>query len=155
MGKPDYSVTSAVYSWEENRQAEALMIQCSAFDYRSYHARFVEEHLGLTDYDLLALPGGSQVLNLVVLPKIRTFFYKMVWFLGKKHHPKKIVLLGHEDCSWYKDYRFGPVHVDLKERQLTDLKTVAKSLHQLLGVPVEIYFASLDDGQVYYTKIDF
>lgn len=155
MGK---DVFTSNLPWKDGRQAEALVIQCSAYDIRPYHLQFVQSQngLGLKEYDLLALPGGVQILTLAhLLSKVQTFFSRIVEFLVRHHNLKKIVILGHEDCAWYKDYRFGPIHIDLKSRQLEDLKAVALALRKSLGVVVEVYFANLTDGKVVYTQIDF
>lgn len=140
--------------WRSDRLAKTLMIQCSGYDIRPYHFQFVTDHLGLVEYDLLALPGGVQLLSLThLLPKVRGFFYRVVEFLIKHHNLTKIIILGHEDCAWYKDFRFGLIHLDLKERQFNDLKVTASALHQNLGVAVEAYFANLKDGKVVYTQV--
>ena len=152
MGKPTFECP---IPWDKGRTAQTLVIHCSAYDIRPYFTEFVDNHLKLKEYDLLALPGGVQILTFAhILPKVRGFFQRIVEFLIKHHDIKKIVILGHEDCAWYKDYRFGPIHLDLKSRQLTDLKEVATNLNQVMGVVVEIYFANIHDGKVTFTKMD-
>lgn len=141
--------------WDDKRRTGTLVIQCSAYDIRPYFAEFIEKHLELKEYDLLALPGGVQILTFAhILTKVRGFFHRVVKFLVKHHDVKKIIILGHEDCAWYKDYRFGPIQVDLKSRQLTDLADVAENLCQVMGVAVEIYFANIHNGEVTFTRMD-
>lgn len=141
--------------WLKGRHVDTLVIHCSAFDFRPFFAEFIEQHLKLGEYDILCVPGGIQVLNVFAFATKRfSFLRKMVEFLVKKHELKRIVILGHEDCAWYRDIRFGPIHVDLTERQFKDLKSTADSLRQELGVTIDLFFGHLTkDQQVAFSAV--
>ena len=132
--------------WKEGRTTQTLVIHCSAYDFRPYFQEFITDGLKLTEYDVLAIPGGIQVLTLAYfLPKLESTVKKMISFLVEKHDLKRIILVGHHDCGWYKDFRFGPVHIDLAKRQLDDLKTVAKQLREVHGLAIEAYYGDVTD----------
>ena len=141
--------------WKTGRKVETLVINCSAWDFRPYFAEFAEKYLKFTEYDHLAVPGGIQILSMAsFFVKLASMMMKWVEFLVTHHGLKKIVILGHDDCSWYKDFRFGPIHVDLKKRQIDDLLAVAQMLRSKLNIAVEIYFAQPQaDGKVVFSAI--
>lgn len=138
------------------KEPQALVIHCSAHDFGSHFREFIEKHLKLEEYDLLAVPGSIQILTLAnYLPKFEALGRKWIKFLVKNHHLPKIIIIGHDDCSWYKDFRFGPIHFDLKKRQLEDLKNVAQMLRSELGVAVEVYFAGHENnGPVTFSHLE-
>lgn len=140
--------------WQHNQTTDTLVVYCSAFDFRRYFREFLEQGLGLDTYDLIAVPGGAHVLTMMnFMPKIANFAFRWVEFLVKAHSLRRIVILGHEDCSWYKDYRFGPVHIDLRERQLKDLSEVAAMLRKALNLQVDVFYARLNGGAVDFLTI--
>lgn len=147
------SFTSRI-PWSEGRKAQTLVVHCSAYDFRTYFADFIANGLKLSEYDVLAIPGGIQALTAAhLLPKFSTVVIKMIRFLVEKHDLTKIVLIGHHDCGWYKDFRFGPIHIDLEERQLKDLREVAAFLRSELKIAIEVYYADLKDEKIVFTPV--
>lgn len=141
-------------SWREGRRVDTLVVHCSAYDYRPFFAEFIEKGLKLSEADVLAIPGGIQVLTAAhLLPKFRKVVVKMIRFLVEKHDLKKVVLIGHHDCGWYKDFRFGPIHIDLKDRQLYDLREVAAAVREELKIEVEVYYADLKDEKIVFAPV--
>lgn len=140
--------------WQADGKADTLVIHCSTHNFRIFFTEFLTQHLKLAAYDLLAVPGGIQVLTLIhFMPKVASMARKWVEFLVEKHGIKRIVIIGHEDCAWYRDFRFGPIHINLKDRQLKDMLAVGADLRRL-GTAVDIYFARPEGGRVAFTKID-
>jgi len=128
--------------WQHHQTADTLVVYCSAFDFRRYFDEFLDKGLALKAYDLIAVPGGAQIMtSMHFFPKIANFMLRWVEFLVKAHDLHRIVILGHEDCSWYKDFRFGPIHLDLRERQLNDMTEVAAMLRKSLNVQVDLFYA--------------
>lgn len=141
--------------WKDDRKTETLVIHCSAYDYRTHFVGFMANGLNTAEYDVLAVPGGIQIFTMAhFFPKFQSLVRRWVEFLVEKHGLKRIVVLGHDDCSWYKDFRYGPIHFDLKQRQFDDLKAAAATLRSSLGVVVEVYFAHPKDGKVVFDQID-
>ena len=66
------------------------------------------------------------------------------WVKYQPAEPARIVAIAHQDCSWYKEHKLFPFKLDLRERQLTDLKRVAARLRETFpDLTVETYFARL------------
>lgn len=144
----------AALPWQPDKKADTLVVHCSAYDFRPYFAEFIEKQLNLKNYDLLSVPGGIQVLTLAdFMPKFEALMRRWIHFLVKNHRLQKIVIIGHEECSWYKDFRFGPVHIDLRDRQIKDLASVAEMLRSSLEISVDVYFAQPKDGKVIFSQI--
>jgi hypothetical protein len=52
------------------------------------------------------------------------------------------VAIAHQDCARYKTRKIGPWTIDLKNRQLADLRRASARLREMFeGVTVETYFA--------------
>ena len=53
--------------------------------------------------------------------------------------------IAHQDCAWYKSRKLGPFKIDLRERQLSDLRRSAVILREMFPTTVvETYFARLN-----------
>jgi hypothetical protein len=54
------------------------------------------------------------------------------------------VAIAHQDCAWYKSRKIGPYRIDLRDRQLSDLRRSAVMLREMFPtIVVETYFARL------------
>ena len=124
-------------------EPQALVVYCSAARYQQHFEEFLVEGLKLEDYSLIAIPGGVQVLTLLdYLPKFSWAGWRWAKFLVDADHPPRIVLIGHEDCRWYK--HLFPV-LGSKERIPADLRRAAKGLEERFpAVRVELYMARTD-----------
>ena len=93
--------------------------------------------------DFIAVPGGIEPLTLVdLMPKDFNFFRRRIEALVESHGTSRIVAIAHEDCAWYKSRKIGPWTIDLRERQITDLRRASARLREMFdGVTVETYFA--------------
>jgi hypothetical protein len=134
-----------------SEKTDALVISCSDRRYRRPMEQFLDQHLGLANYDLIAVPGGVYMLSFAdALPKQLKVGMQMVKFMVKGHTPAAIVLVAHEGCARYRD-GFGAwlrrPGFSLVEKQKHDLRTVASSLREAFpGLPVHAYYAANDVG---------
>ena len=101
------------------------------------------EGLKLENYSLIAVPGGVQVLTLLdYLPKFSWAAWRWTKFLVDADEPPRVVLIGHEDCRWYK--HLFPVGGS-NERIAADLRRAAKGIEgRFPRVRVELYVARTD-----------
>ena len=131
--------------WDPERPS-ATIITC--VDGRWYHhfQEFARVHLGAgTRTDFLAVPGGIEPMSLFdLVPKDFNFFRRRLEGLVEAHGTRRIVAIAHQDCAWYKSRKIGPMTLDLRERQITDLRRAAKMLREFFpDMLVETYFARL------------
>ncbi len=134
--------------WDPERP-DTVLITC--VDGRWYHhfQEFARQHLKAgSRTDFLAVPGGIEPMTLAdLVPKDFNFFRRRLESLIAAHGTRRIVAIAHQDCAWYRTRKIGPSTVDLKNRQIADLRSSASRLREMFeGVVVEIYFARLSGG---------
>jgi hypothetical protein len=127
-----------------------LVIACSDGRWRSQTHEFVTTALQLDPhFDMVEVPGGVEPLTLLdLVPKDFNFLRRRVEMLVRGHAIRRIILIAHQDCGWYRERKVGPVNIDVRSRQIADLKHVRARARDLFGdVTVETYYARLDgDG---------
>jgi hypothetical protein len=80
-----------------------------------------------------------------LVPKDFNFFRRRLESLIEAHGTKRIVAIAHQDCAWYREHTLFRIKVDLRERQIHDLKRVAARLHETFPkLTIETYFARLE-----------
>lgn len=142
MNEPVYTST---LPWDGSRP-NTVIITC--VDGRWYHhfQEFARLHLNAgprTDY--VCVPGGIEPLTLFdLIPKDFSFLRRRIEALVEAHGSRRIVAIAHEDCAWYKTRKIGPIKIDLRDRQISDLRRAAARLRSMFpGVEVSTYFARL------------
>jgi hypothetical protein len=136
-----------------DKGSAVLVVSCSSNSFFPYLREFIERDLALPEgtYDLLLVPGGPQFLLLTdYLPKFAWVGRKWITFLVERHGLKRVVVVSHDDCAWYREERLIPAFVlkfghdvmSHEERQKRDLVEVVSSLRELLPVTsVEAWYA--------------
>jgi hypothetical protein len=135
-------------AWDGARP-NTLIITC--VDGRWYHhfQEFARVQLNAgARTDFLAVPGGIEPLTLVdLIPKDFNFFRRRLEGLIEAHGTERIVAIAHQDCAWYRARKIGPFTIDLRGRQLTDLRRAARWLRETFNdITVETYYARLSDA---------
>lgn len=134
----------------QHADTDVLVVHCSDHRFQAGLYEFLNMNLNLDEnYDLLVLPGGPQCLTLAeYLPKFSWAGWKWLRFLVEKHELKRLILIAHQDCGWYKDL---PFHLhsssDPRLRQEEDLRRARNTLTQELPeLRVELYYAGWDSS---------
>jgi hypothetical protein len=139
------TISASGVPWDPKRP-DTVIISCVDGRWRSQIQDFTVNYLKADLHaDFLAVPGGIEPLTLFdLVPKDFNFFRRRLESLIEAHGTKRIVAIAHQDCAWYKQ-RLFPGRVDLRERQMTDLRRVAERLREAFpGLTVETYFARLE-----------
>jgi hypothetical protein len=131
--------------WNPERP-DTVIITC--VDGRWYHhfQEFACEHLKAGPRtDFIAVPGGIEPLTLFdLVPKDFNFFRRRIESLVEAHGTRRIVAIAHQECAWYRTRKIGPCTIDLRGRQIVDLRRAASRMREMFdGVVVETYFARL------------
>ena len=132
--------------WREAR-SPTLVIACADGRWRDHIEDFATNGLKIdSGYDLLMVPGGAEPLALAnVIPKDFSFLRRRLEMLVTAHGIRQIILIAHENCGWYRQRRIGPATIDLKARQLADLRQARAQLSDWFDdVRVDSYFARLE-----------
>ena len=134
--------------WNPSRP-DTVIISCTDGRWRAHIQEFALQHLKADSHaDILSVPGGIEPLTLVdLIPKDFSFFRRRLESLVEGHGTRRIVAIAHQDCGWYRTRTVLSMKLDLRERQIADLRRAAARLREMLpGVAVETYFARLDAG---------
>lgn len=139
-----YQPTSKV----NHSHTDLLVVHCSDHRFQAGFYEFLNLGLDLNEnYDLLVLPGGPQCLTLVeYLPKFSWAGWKWFRFLVEAHELKRMILIAHQDCGWYKELPFH-LHASSEPRlrQEEDLRRVRQALSKdFPELAVELYYAGWD-----------
>jgi hypothetical protein len=129
--------------------AGTVVIHCSDPRYQPHFQDFLRNGLGVPNYALIAVPGGAQFLTLVdYLPKFSWVGWRWVKFVVDLTKPRRIILIGHEDCRWYLDFRFGQDPARLREKIEDDMRRARSTIRERFGsaAAVELYWARLEDS---------
>ena len=130
-------------SWEPDRP-DTTIITCVDGRWYPHFQEFARTHLKAGHRtDFVAVPGGIEPMTLFdLVPKDFNFFRRRIEALVDSHGTSRIVAIAHQDCAWYKSRKIGPWTVDLRDRQIKDLRNSAARLREMFdGVTVETYFA--------------
>ncbi len=124
---------------------DVLVVHCSDHRFQAAFHEFLNQKLNLGEnYDLLVLPGGPQCLTLVeYLPKFSWAGWKWLRFLVDSHGLKRLILIQHQDCAWYKDL---PLHLhsspEPRGRQEEDLRRIGHALaKERPELALDLYYA--------------
>jgi hypothetical protein len=131
--------------WSAERP-DTVVISCVDGRWRGHVQDFAINHLKAgANTDFMAVPGGVEPLTLFdFVPKDFNFFRRRIEALVEDHGTRRIVAIAHQDCAWYRARKLGPFKIDLRDRQLADLKRAAGRLREMFpGTVVETYFARL------------
>jgi carbonic anhydrase len=129
--------------WDPQRPSTTI-ITCVDGRWYNHFQEFARQHLKAgTRTDFIAVPGGIEPLTLIdLVPKDFNFFKRRLEGLIDAHGTSRIVAIAHQDCAWYKSRNIGPFTIDMRERQIRDLRQSAARLREMFrGVTVETYFA--------------
>jgi hypothetical protein len=144
----DATIYESPTPWNPERP-DTVIISCVDGRWRSQIQDFTVNVLKADLHaDFLAVPGGIEPLTLFdLVPKDFNFFKRRLEALIEAHGTKRIVAIAHQDCAWYRDRKLFGFKLDLRERQVTDLRRVAGRLRESFpDLKVETYFARLSTG---------
>jgi hypothetical protein len=129
----------------QRTETEVLAIHCSDHRIQAGVREFLDEKLGLrANYDCLIVPGGPQCLvEVEVLPKFSWACRKWSRALIQWHSLKRMVLIAHQDCGWYRWLEeYWPSRDPVRWRQEKDLRAAKRTVSELNpGLTVELFYA--------------
>jgi carbonic anhydrase len=148
------------FSGTSNRQdspSEAVVVHCSDHRFQQGFREFLVEGLGLGSYALLAIPGGGHFCSMEQLqPKFAKAGLQSLKFLVKRTGARRIILIGHDDCLFFKDQlQFFFTEADLNQRQISNLTRARRIVQEsFTRATVELFFADTGlDGSLQFRNI--
>ena len=131
---------------------DAMAIYCS--DGRFTDA--VEEllhGLGHPRLDTMTLPGGPALFNAWLAGMSESMTVSAsARFLIEAHSIRRVILIAHEGCGFYKKHFPHAKAADIRKHQEDDLHRAAEAVKSM-PVDVLLYVALVDEGHVTFEKI--
>jgi len=145
MARPPF-VATVPY---EASHPDAMALYCS--DGRFTEA--VEEllrSLGHARLDTLTMPGGPGLFNLWIAGTVdSTSAASSATFLIVAHQIKRVIVIAHEGCGYYRKHLTGRTPADIRKQQEDDLRLAARTLEtSRSGLRVDAYYARVGGGRV-------
>jgi hypothetical protein len=136
----------------DDRRIGAAAIYCSDGRFGEQMDEFLHEGLGLPRYDRVAVPGGAACLADHTLAYYeQESLSRQLRFLIESHSLRRLVLIAHQDCGFYRDVWLGSR--TLLQQQATDLEKAADRIRRWnLRVEIEAYFAIQADGLISFQR---
>ena len=137
----------------EPHRIHAAAVYCSDGRFGDQCDQFLHEHLGLPNYDRIALPGGPGALvghaaaavdADAVMADLR--------FLVEAHELTRVVLIAHGGCAFYAQ-KLGLTEPALEQQQVQDLQGVAAALREAGVERVETYLARVAGERVGFEAV--
>jgi len=136
----------------EPSHPDAMAVYCS--DGRFTDA--VEEllhGLGHPRLDTMTLPGGPALFNAWLAGMSESITVTgAARFLIEAHSIRRVILIAHEGCGYYKKHLRGAKPAEVRKHQEEDLRRAAQVLKSM-PVVVLLYMAVIEDGRVRFEQI--
>lgn len=141
-------IWSADLSYDPNGK-ENLVIHCSDWRFVDLTRAFLHEHLKVKGYDLIVVPGAVHFLVSHLLPKYSWVARHWLKFFFKHHGTKRVIVLTHKDCGWYKLMHAAEAWGEkLLHEQESDVKKAREAIADIgSAVLVEHYFVDFDSNR--------
>lgn len=129
----------------QRAQTDTLVIHCSDHRFQAAMREFLDETVGLgANYDSVVVPGGPQCLiELQALPKFAWASRKWSRALIDLHGLKRLVLIAHQDCGWYKWLaQWEPAAANVRHKQEADLRAAKQAANRMdPELSVDLFYA--------------
>jgi hypothetical protein len=140
----------------EDSPTDAVAIHCSDHRFQTGFREFLIDGLKLDSYALLSVPGGGHFLSLeLYMPKFTKANLQSLSFLIKRTSARRIILIGHSDCLFFRDRaEFLFAEKEFDQKQTASLRAARNRLLERFPLSsVELYFARADaDGVLAFIK---
>ncbi len=137
-----------------NKPSDTLVIHCVDNRFQQAFRDFVSGELGLEVFYPMVIAGGAYVISLDDHDRYG-YIRDQIDFFITKGGVKRVVLINHDDCLWYKKENPNLETSDLKEKGKTDLVRAAINIKEKYpDIEVTLVWAELSGESIRFHKID-
>jgi hypothetical protein len=139
----------------ETERVQAVAIYCSDGRYGDQIDEFLHRHLGLPNYDRVAIAGGPAWLSYRSSASLVQYglVHDQLDFLVEAHRLRRAVLIAHYGCAYYLRRLAGDAESVLAT-QIQDLHDASETLKNWYrDLQIENYLARAMDGLVHFESI--
>ncbi len=139
----------------ETHSPEAIVIHCGDPRFQTAFRRFITEELGIASYTPVVVGGGVHAFGAQsFLPKNFKILWEQIKFALQDGKPRQIIIINHEDCTWYEKMSGYHPKFETHQKGKLDLGVATRLLlKDFAGVDVRTYWASIVDGRVLFTPV--
>ena len=124
-----------------------LAVFCSDERFVAATLEFLRRGLDMERCDLLVVAGGP-----AFIPQSELSLIECLNLLIEAHKIKRVVLIAHDDCGYYK-HRYSKLAPEkLRQQQHKDLLAAVSALRQK-GIKVHAFFAFVDSSEVVFEEV--
>jgi len=142
------------FNYRGVHHCEAAIVACIDFRFWRQTLTFVEQELGIRDFDFPKLPGSAKAINECAEDDTVS---KCVSVPCELHRAKKLVIINHEDCGAYGGsgkFPDGESEQCFHEEELRKARTKVLATHPELEI-ILVYARLVDDSHaVEFVKVE-
>jgi carbonic anhydrase len=133
---------------------DALALYCSDGRFTDSVEELLHS-LGHARLDTLTMAGGPGLFNLWIAGiGDSTSIASGAKFLIEAHRIKRVILIAHEGCGYYKKHLPGRAPRDVRHQQEDDLRLAARTLETARsGLRVDAFYACIAEGHVAFDPV--
>ncbi|MCS7279324.1 MAG: hypothetical protein NZ530_04620 [Thermodesulfobacteriaceae bacterium] len=131
-----------------NRFSGNLVIFCSDERFVQATLDFLKKDLGVETSDLVVIAGGP-----AFIPKQESSLIERLNLLIYAHQIKKVILISHENCGYYKHHHPNLSSETLEKLQIEDLKKSLIFLKER-GLKGQAFLAYVEKDQILFKEIN-
>uniref|UniRef100_A0A7C2NDR3 Carbonic anhydrase n=1 Tax=Archaeoglobus fulgidus TaxID=2234 RepID=A0A7C2NDR3_ARCFL len=124
-----------------------LAIFCSDERFAFATIDFIKQVLKMDNFDLIVVPGGP-----AFIAQSEVSLIDRLELLLRAHKIKKIALVAHEDCGYYRSQNPELSPENIHQKQLDDISKAVKDLNRR-GIEVFAFFAFVEGNEVVFKEL--
>ena len=139
----------------DKQEPEALVIHCGDPRFQTAFRSFVTNELGVRNYTPVIVGGGIHAFGMQsFLPKNFKILWEQIKFFLKEGSIRQVIVINHEDCTWYDKMKGYHPAIQLPLKGKLDLKTAATLiLRDFAGVQVRMFWAALEGEEIQFSEV--
>jgi len=137
-----------------NMPSDTLVIHCVDHRFQEAFRKFIAEELGIAVFNPVVIAGGALAVASDHFAKFG-YIWDQIDFFITMGGVKRVVLINHDDCLWYKKEKPGLEKPELRESGKNDLVRAAINIGERYpAVEIIPVWAELDGSNVSFNIID-
>jgi len=138
----------------QKSKSDTLAIYCADHRFQEAFSEFITDKLGIGVFNPLVIAGGAFALSSENFDRYG-YIWDQVDYFVTTGGVKRVILINHEDCKWYKKENPDLSSSNLKETGKTDLSVAAKNIAaKYPEVDITSVWAELSGELVSFHKIE-
>ena len=141
------------YELPGGESCEALVFACIDWRFRRALTEFVEQELGIQEFDLLCMAGAGKNINTGQY-NVQKLVFQTLQLSKEKHHAKRIVIVNHFDCAMYGGTEGFKDYEDEFCKQKEEMrKASGKVIMEVPGIEVLTFVATIKERRINFVPI--